>query len=178
MIRQISFSYAQPDYLEKYQQLLNCPMSFAKNRTCITLNNALVDQQLRAVDQNSLFQAKQFCEQELALVSAHASWRSKVLMQIISRPEQYPDINVIADALHVSSRTLHRHLCSEGTHFKQIVEQTLASLAKQYLHEKTSTIKVVAYRLGYSDVANFRRAFKRWTGRTPQNYILECEQAK
>jgi len=173
VVREINFSYSRPDYFDKYQQLLNCRLKFARTRTSILFSNDLVDKQLRAVDQNSLLQAKQFCEQELSLVSAHASWRSKVLMQIISRPDEYPDINIIASAMNVSARTLHRNLCKEGTHFKKIVEQSLSSLAQQYLQEKSSTIKFVAYRLGYSDVANFRRAFKRWTGMTPQDYMQQ-----
>lgn len=172
-IERINFAFTQPEYFEKYCQLFNCKVLFDQPRTSIVFRNELVDRQLRAVDQNSLLQAKQFCEQELSSVSAHASWRSKVLMQIISRPDQYPDIGVVSGALNISQRTLHRYLCSEGTHFKQIVDQTLASLAQQYLKEKTSTIKIVAYRLGYSDVANFRRAFKRWTGITPQQFIQQ-----
>ena len=35
------------------------------------------------------------------------------------------------------------------------------------LRDRPLTIEDIAARLGYSDVANFTRAFRRWTGTTP-----------
>ena len=173
IIHRVAFRYAQPNYLAKYQQLLDRGMTFSQAHTQISLNNVWVDKRLQTVDQTSLTQAKRFCEQELAGVVAHASWQSKVLMQVIKHTEDVPDIQGVAAQLHVVPRTLHRYLQKEGTSFKRILEQAQLAMAKQYLAEHSSTIKSVAYRLGYSDVANFRRAFKRWSGMTPQQYKQE-----
>ncbi|HCD76524.1 MAG TPA: AraC family transcriptional regulator, partial [Alcanivorax sp.] len=38
------------------------------------------------------------------------------------------------------------------------------------LGERGTRISEVAYALGYNDVANFSRAFKRWSGKTPREY--------
>ncbi|MBT0587250.1 AraC family transcriptional regulator [Alteromonas oceanisediminis] len=173
VISGVQFNYPQPDYVEKYRQLFNCRLQFSRMTTVIMLANEAVDEQLRAVDQHSLLQARQFCEQELASVSIHATWRSRVLMEIIRQPDTYPDISQIAASLNLSSRTLHRYLRAEGTQFKHIVDETLCALAQQYLREHGETIKSVAYRLGYSDVANFRRAFKRWMGVSPQQFVQQ-----
>ncbi|MDM7861082.1 AraC family transcriptional regulator ligand-binding domain-containing protein [Alteromonas sp. ASW11-36] len=173
IIKRVGFRYSQPDYLPKYQQLMGSNMAFSQAQTHIVLNNHWVDKQMQTVDQASLTQAKMFCEQELANSIAHASWQSKVLMQVIKQNDRVPDIQTIAEQLHLVPRTLHRYLKKEGTSFKIILEQAQLAMAKQYLAEHTSTIKSVAYRLGYSDVANFRRAFKRWCGITPQQYKQE-----
>jgi len=36
------------------------------------------------------------------------------------------------------------------------------------------TLDEIADRLGYSDTANFTRAFKRWTGRLPREMRRQC----
>ena len=43
-------------------------------------------------------------------------------------------------------------------------------LAKLYLHDDEVTLDDVALRLGYSEQTSFGRAFKRWTGVTPQRF--------
>ncbi len=73
----------------------------------------------------------------------------------------------IADALNVSVRGLQRKLKDEGTTFKQLVDNTRRDLALQYVKDSTVSINEMAYLLGYSEHANFSRAFKRWTGVAP-----------
>jgi AraC-like DNA-binding protein len=72
----------------------------------------------------------------------------------------------VADTLHLSSRTLKRHLASEGTTFKQLLDEARKDVALRLIGSDMS-LDVVAERLGYSDLANFTRAFRRWTGKTP-----------
>uniref|UniRef100_UPI00260D01D3 helix-turn-helix domain-containing protein n=1 Tax=uncultured Alcanivorax sp. TaxID=191215 RepID=UPI00260D01D3 len=42
--------------------------------------------------------------------------------------------------------------------------------AQRLLEKPDLSISEVAYTLGYSDVANFSKAFKRWSGVTPKRY--------
>ncbi len=73
----------------------------------------------------------------------------------------------IAKALNVSVRSLQRKLKEEGTTFKTLVDETRRDLALQYIKDSTVSINEMAYLLGYSEHANFSRAFKRWTGVAP-----------
>ncbi|WP_164084751.1 AraC family transcriptional regulator [Alteromonas flava] len=167
----IDFSYSPPNYATRYEALLQQKCVFVQPYTCIHLANHWLNKPLRHIDPQSLQQAKEFCERERINALVHINWQTKVLIQVIATSAQYPDLNAIAAKLNVTPRTLHRHLLREGTSFKQIVEHAFCSLAQQYLQQHSSTIKQVAYQLGYSDVANFRRAFKRWTGQTPQQFL-------
>lgn len=175
-IRAMQLSYSPPDYVHKYHELFHLPLAFNASVTQVTIDNSALTHQLRPVDEHSLLQARQFCEQELATVSAHASWQNRVLMQIIATNDCLPTISTVAQQLNLTPRTLHRYLVREGTQFKTILASAHTALAKQYLAEKSSSIKTIAYKLGYSDVANFRRAFKRWTGVTPQAYQLSAHK--
>ena len=44
------------------------------------------------------------------------------------------------------------------------------ALAKEYLERQELSLDEVAFSLGYAEQSSFGRAFKRWTGMTPQNY--------
>ena len=51
-----------------------------------------------------------------------------------------------------------------------LLEETREELAKAYITEGRYGLAEVAYLLGFSDQANFTRAFKRWTGTTPSEF--------
>jgi AraC-like DNA-binding protein len=67
----------------------------------------------------------------------------------------------------MSTRTLQRRLQEEGSGFVEILNETRRELALQYIQDDSLPLKEVSYLLGYSDVSNFSRAFKRWTGKAP-----------
>ena len=72
-----------------------------------------------------------------------------------------------AQRLNMSVRTLQRKLKQEDTTFKKVLDETRRELSLSYIKDKHTPIKEITYLLGYSDPANFSRAFKRWTGMSP-----------
>ncbi len=83
----------------------------------------------------------------------------------------------LAATLHMSKRSLQRHLHDEGTSFQQILDQTRADLARHYLGQTTTTLDEISYLLGYTSPASFFRAFQSWFGTTPANYRRSMVQA-
>ena len=81
-----------------------------------------------------------------------------------------PDLGDIAFDLNVSQRTLNRRLQAENTSFRQLKSEALARCAKQYLLETDFSVEAIAEELGYSDTANFRRAFRKTEGCSPIDY--------
>lgn len=81
-----------------------------------------------------------------------------------------PSLASAAEALGISSRTLQRRLSAEGASFADVLEKLRRDLAKAYLHNPTYTASEVAFLLGYSETSSFYRAFRRWTGTTPEAY--------
>jgi AraC-like DNA-binding protein len=79
----------------------------------------------------------------------------------------------VAQALHLSERTLQRRLQEEGTSYQQLLDDTRRELAQQYLATPRMTLLEIAYLLGFSEPSNFFRAFRRWFGKTPGEYREE-----
>jgi len=77
------------------------------------------------------------------------------------------DAAAIADALHMSPRTLQRRLEGEGTALTEVVARARRDLAEKLLSDASLPLAEVAARCGFSELATFSRAFKRWTGKPP-----------
>jgi AraC-like DNA-binding protein len=81
-----------------------------------------------------------------------------------------PRIEKVAQSLGTSVRTLQRLLHDEGSSFQDVVEQTRERLARQHAQRGEFSSTQMASLLGYADVTAFLRAFKRWTGASPQEF--------
>ncbi|WP_119967892.1 helix-turn-helix domain-containing protein [Shewanella japonica] len=76
----------------------------------------------------------------------------------------------------VSRKTLQRHLSRHNTHFREIREQARENTAIELLTASTLPIEDIAYRLGYSDLANFSRGFYKRVGFRPAEYRKRCAE--
>jgi AraC-like DNA-binding protein len=88
-----------------------------------------------------------------------------------------PTIEDIADALHVSSRTLQRRLQDEGSSFQRVLEDARHQLARHYLNNSVLELNEAAYLLGYEDSNSFVRAFRTWEGVPPARW-RESQRAR
>lgn len=83
---------------------------------------------------------------------------------------QPPSLTEIAKALAMSERSLIRHLHQCNSSYKQILAHTRQQIAQTLLQQARFSVQGVADILGYAEPANFCRAFKTWTGKTPSEY--------
>lgn len=104
------------------------------------------------------------------LETASASFTQHIAGLLRTSEPPLPDLADVAFDLNVSQRTLNRRLQTEGTSFRQLKSQTLARWAKQYLRETEHSVEAISEELGYTDTANFRRAFRKTVGCSPIDY--------
>ena len=77
---------------------------------------------------------------------------------------------IVADALHISSRTLQRRLQEEGSSFQRVLDEARHRLARHYLHNSVLELNEAAYLLGCEDGNSFLRAFRTGEGIPPARY--------
>ncbi len=166
----VEFVQTRP-HVKTIERHFGCPV------VCGALRNAIVfrasDAQRPFVTRNAeLLQmlAPQF-EEELKQESGdeHFAERVRVLVQQ-KLTGRRPTIEDIADALHISSRTLQRRLQDEGSSFQRVLEEARHQLARHYLNNSVLELNEAAYLLGYEDGNSFVRAFRAWEGVPPARW--------
>ena len=105
--------------------------------------------------------------EKLAISGVRDRLRNALLEAI---PSGVTNSDRLATMLHMSKRSLQRHLRDEGTNFQQVLDETRADLAQHYLGQTTTSLNEVSYLLGYSNPASFFRAFQTWFGTTPSSF--------
>ena len=112
--------------------------------------------------------AERTCRQQLRRLLARNSWRGWTEDWIRSIEYASPNLAAAAAACNCSTRTLDRRLREEGPSFRQVVAEVRHQLAMEWLSESHARVSDVAARLGYNEVSNFSRAFRRVAGKSPR----------
>lgn len=84
--------------------------------------------------------------------------------------EESPSLETIAESLALSPRTLRRRMADAGYTFQEVKNLARENRAKYYLANTSMALSEIAFELGYSELSAFSRAFRAWTGETPQAY--------
>lgn len=114
--------------------------------------------------------AAEVCERLLVEARTTGGITRRIYNLLLEKPGQFDDMEALARKLNTSSRTLRRHLTTQGTSYKEILDDVRSHLAKEYLRTTRMSIDDIAGTLGFSDAANFRHAFRRWTGKSPSDF--------
>jgi AraC-like DNA-binding protein len=135
----------------------------------------LLDVPLVSADPVAVQLAQAQCERELAmLVDAGLPGRVKRALVVVEGGGGggggFRSVEEVARLLHVSTRTLKRKLAALGTSYTAILDETRRQRALLLLEDRALPLAEIAERLGYTELPNFTRAFRKWTGTTPAAY--------
>lgn len=83
-----------------------------------------------------------------------------------------PTVEQVATELALSARSLHRQLAAEGTSYQRLLDDVRCSEAIRQTLDDDRPLKAIAAAVGFADPRAFRRAFRRWTGTSPQQFRL------
>lgn len=89
----------------------------------------------------------------------------------------HPSFDMLASAFNMSGRTLRRQLATAGTSYQKMVDKFRCDYAIECLLEGSMSTEQIADSLGFSDVANFRHAFKKWSGLSPAAYQAQFKHS-
>lgn len=148
---------------------LGCQIRLSDEKACIAFPSRLLDNRLRTANR-PLFQ---LLNGYLSRVKSHQqpSLMDEVngyIRQALSSGEA--SIEGCSRQMNISTRTLQLRLKAEGISFSGLLEQQRFERAKTALKDVRLSIADVADSLGYAERTSFGRAFKRWTGLSPQQF--------
>lgn len=165
---EFAFQPAMPE--ETYCRLLGMPVSFGKTGNRFIGPREAVDLPLVAAGNVVADMYVRQCGKLLREQGRAESYASEVRRVLLNARGEVASEYEVASRLHMSGRTLRRRLACEGTSFREILDDSRNELAKGYLRETRLSIAEVGGLLGFEDAANFRRAFRRWNGCSPQDF--------
>ena len=161
---------ARPAHAHLYQEVFDCPVIFGQPRSETRYALSWLRQPIAYANPVTNAMSRQVCEQALLELNQDESVAAEVRRSLINRPGGFPGVDQMAADLSMSTRSLRRKLGAEQTTYSQILSDVRVQLAVEYLRKTSMTNDEIATRLGYSDAANFRHAFTRWTGKHPSDY--------
>jgi len=168
---QVHFSYAKPKQQHAYEAFFSCPVHFSQQHSALRLSADLLQHPIKHADQTLqklLMQQAQALLQQLP----HSTQLDERLQQsiLIGLQKNNYQIDTVARQLCMSTRQLQRHLQAQHSSYQQRVQQIRHMLALHYLQDRHLSLHEIALLLSYSEQSAFQRAFKQWTGDTPQNF--------
>ena len=166
------FAHPTPANEADYRQLLHGAMSFDADNSEVDIAHPWLDLSSPYYDAASWRQAQLSLARDLKAMSESegAPYAQHITTLLRTSEVPLPDLNNVAFGLHISARTLNRRLRAENTSFRQLKSGALGSRARLYLRETDQSVEAIAETLGYTDTANFRRAFRNSEGCSPSEY--------
>jgi AraC-like DNA-binding protein len=148
-----------------------CPVRFGRRRNALTFSDSILQSVSGAANPIISEQIRRFTSALLDEITA-TSMRDRAadaIRAIISMGYP-PERRAVANRLHVSERTLQRHLEQESTTFSVLRDTVRSELSRALLSNRDLKVEAIARSVGFAEVASFSKAFARWSGCSPTRY--------
>ena len=170
----IELAYPPPVHCYLYANWFQCPIHFECPRNALVIPASWREVTNVDYDESTWTTSLARCE-ALCASSEERDALTRVREVLFSFLEKTsgatpPNLEGVAELLHVSPRTLIRRLRAMGTSFQEVTDEVLKQRARELLANEANRLHDISGWLGYQDPASFRRAFKRWYGMTPGEY--------
>jgi len=173
----VYLQYPEPDHADEYKKLFNCPILFDQSFTGIEFTDEQLKTELPKHNPLAIPLLLKGSDEEMKaylkdneLLQSVYSWVSvNIHNQLLAED--------LAESLYLTPRTLRRKLLSYDTSFSKICCEIKCQFAKDYCAETELSFDDIALSIGFTETANFRKAFKQWTNYTPTEYRKSFQKA-
>jgi AraC-like DNA-binding protein len=165
----VSFQHAAPADTSEHTRVFRAPVRFDCPASEILFEAHVLEEPVATADPNLSAVLDRHARDLLARLPRSARFGDQVRRALVAAFTRRgpPSLAVLARTMGVSERTLQRRLGEEGTTLQTLTEDVRHELSLEYLRDRALSVGEVADRLGYSSLAAFSRAFRRWRGVSP-----------
>jgi AraC-like DNA-binding protein len=160
--------FAAPAHSDSYRVLFDGPSRFNAPHSQLSFDAGYLQLPIRR-DEAAL----QRMLQRALLLTVRPYRRDRLLVEkvrqtLAEHPEHSRNADDLAAWLNLSTRTLHRQLKEEGASLQALKDSVRRDTAVDLLLRTQRPIKQIAAEVGFQNEKSFMRAFKGWTGTTPE----------
>lgn len=164
---QINLAYRQAHDFGLPAEQIGCRPGFASSINRIVFRSAWLDQAANLGNKTTYPAVVALCDDLLNDLKSRIGVAGEIRALLLRELTNPPSLAAIAKRLQVSDRSLRRQLREQGISFRGLLDELRMQVALKYLRTTRLANEDIALALGFSDAANFRRAFRRWTNKSP-----------
>jgi AraC-like DNA-binding protein len=171
-VEEVRLTRPPPSRPTRHAALLGGPVAFGCGAAALRLSPATWAAALPGADPALQATLRELAEHAGLGRAADGELRLQIRSRLrLLLPEGRAAAGEVAAALGLSERTLHRRLRAEDTSFREVLEAFREAEAERLLGTGRVALSEVALRLGFSDQTAWNRAFRRWKGRSPTEWL-------
>lgn len=164
---EIEAPYPRPEHYTDYYEVFGEAVYFDCVQARIAFPAALLGTPLPSSNPalRALYEGE--CARLLADLEESDTVAERTLRLLRKLEGQYPQMPQLAQMLNFTPRTYRRRLEHERQSYQALLDQVRSEHATRYLQNTRLPIATIADLVGFNDASNFRRAYLKWTGRSP-----------
>jgi AraC-like DNA-binding protein len=176
-LRLVRFQHAEPPDTSEHRRVFGGPVEFGQSRNEIVLERGVLELPVHESDPETLAHLEERAAEVLSRLPEADSFISD-LQRVLYDSLASGDVAIssVCRAMGLERGELTSELKRRGTSYRSVLRSMRSDLARAYLEDRQWSISDVAFVLGYSETAAFKRAFRSWTGKTPAQYRQEVFQ--
>jgi AraC-like DNA-binding protein len=160
------FALPEDGQAEHDEAELSCSCLYGQDTNELHYPVGILDQTPELGNRLTRAMLEETCDRLIGQSRIASGLSGEVYQLLLLAPNQAATMTSIAEQLGLQERTLRRRLAAENTSYGAIVDDVRRKLAIEYLQTTRMSVDDVAWKVGFSDSANLRRAVRRWTGKT------------
>ena len=169
-LQRVTLEHDTPSCHQRFAETFQAPVFYSQAENALWIDPGLVREPLATANPELVRINDRIVTDYIAQLD-----RGDLAMRVRSRliellPRGHFGEAEIASSLNLSRRSLQRRLSEQGLSFTQLLETTRRDLGLQYVRDPQHSFNEIAFLLGFTEPANFSRAFKRWYGKTPSQF--------
>jgi AraC-like DNA-binding protein len=164
---QIDLAYPESQDFGLPAGQIGCRLNLASKTNRIMFRSAWLDQAANLGNKTTYPAVVALCDDLLDDLKSRMGVAGDIRALLLRDITNPPTLAAIAKRLEVSDRSLRRQLREHGISFRGLLDELRMQIALKYLRTTRLANEDIALALGFSDAANFRRAFRRWTDKSP-----------
>lgn len=162
----VNLAHGPPADLAVHYRILGPDVVFYSDFNAVVCSSDDLDRVNPAADSAMADYARTFVD--MLPLSGRRSLASEVRQTIhLLLPAGHATLNRVAESVGVPARTLQRRLATQGSDFRQMVDDVRGDLALRFVADQTDSLTRVSQLLGYSQSSAFSRWFHSKFGLSP-----------
>jgi AraC-like DNA-binding protein len=166
----VEFGYPEPAWGNIYRCYFRCPVVFDCPETRIVGKSSLKDKELPLANRLMAITAEKTLFENIP-TKAIRLLPLRLRRLLVRYYGAFPSLEKAASELGMSGRTMRRKLAEDGTSYQSELDRVREKFSREYFARGGNSITELALLLGFADSSAFAKAFRRWTGMAPTEYL-------